>query len=130
MVLLKGLGNETHYSSPLCCDNCGHTPVPTLRFFQPVKASRKQKPKAIRKLSDNEIKIMIDRLLSERKDIIRNNSAFVALGGALVCPVACIDEICQRANFIKDISDITNISGMRSQFAEKLFNIVKDTLVL
>ena len=82
-----------------CCDNCGHMPVPSLRFFRPVKATRKPKPKPVRKLSEDEIKVMRDRLLSERQAIIKGNSAFVTLGGALVCPIPCIDEICRRVNY-------------------------------
>ena len=129
-VLLKGLGDETSHSNPLCCDICGHLPVPTLRFFLPIKSRRKQKPKAVRNVSEDVLKVMKERLLSERKAIICNNSAFMALGGAFVCPVASIDLICQRVNFISELSDITNIPGIRSQFAEKLFNVVKDSLVL
>ena len=130
VVLLRGLGDETRHSSTLCCDNCGHIPVPTLRFFRPVKATRKSKPKPIRNLSEDEVQVLRGRLLSERKAIIHSNSAFMALGGALVCPIACIDVICKRANYIKDFSDISNIPGIRTQFAEKFFSVVKDNFSL
>ena len=96
---VRGLGDEARCLSTLCCDNCGHMPVPSLRFFRPVKATRKPKPKPVRKLSEDEIKVMRDRLLSERQAIIKGNSAFVTLGGALVCPIPCIDEICRRVNY-------------------------------
>ena len=73
---------------------------------------------------------MRDRLLSERQATIKSNSALMALGGALVCPIACIDEICQRVNYIKELSDIANIPGIRSQFTEKLFCVVQNSLGL
>ena len=70
---------------------------------------------------------MRDRLLSECQATIKSNSALMALGGALVCPIAFIDEICRRVNYIKELSDIP---GIRSQFAEKLFCVVQNSLEL
>lgn len=129
--MLKGLSDETvPRSSDLCCDNCGDLPVLRLRFFSPIKAKRKNKVKPVRKVSKETIEVMKDRLLSERRDIIHKDGGLTALGGALVCPRACVEEICKRVDYIRELSDISNIPGLRSQFAEKFFNVVKDTLIL
>lgn len=73
---------------------------------------------------------MKDRLISERRDMVKKNDGLRTLGGALVCPMACIEEICKRVDYIRELSDISNIPGLRSQFAEKFFNVVKDSLIL
>ena len=72
---------------------------------------------------------MKDRLVSET-DIVQKSDGLRTLGGALVCPMACIEEICKHVNYIRELSDISNIPGLCSQFAKKFFNIVKDSLIL
>lgn len=44
--------------------------------------------------------------------------------------MSCINEICNRANRIKDLNDISDIPGLRTFFSENFFNILKDILCL
>ena len=62
--------------------------------------------------------------------MIVESSGLIALGASRVCPKDCIDEICKCVNHIKELTDILNIPGIHSPFAEKFFNIVKDALIL
>ena len=131
-LLLSNLSDED--SPPrllnLCCDNCHHLPIVSLRFISPIKAPRKEKILPVREVSQQTVEVMKLRLSAERENMIVKSSGLIALGGSRVCPKDCIDEICKRVNHIKELTDISNIPGLHSPFAEKFFNIVKDTLIL
>lgn len=99
-----------------------------MRFIHPVKAKRVPKSKPVRKVSEDTLKILKHRLLAERKHIICKSTGLKALGGVVICPIACVEKICKRATYIKELNDILNISGLRVQFARKFFDIVTDIL--
>ena len=130
-LLLSNLSDED--SPPhvlnLCCDNC-HLPIVSLRFISPVKAPRKEKILSVKEVPQQTVEVMKLRLSAERENMIVKSSGLIALVGSRVCPKDCIDEICKRVNHIKELTDISNFSGLHSPFAEKFFNTVKDTLIL
>ena len=55
---------------------------------------------------------------------------YKALGGTVVCPVACINEICNRIKYIKDLRDVCNVPCVRPLFAERFYHVIKDVLHL
>lgn len=93
-TLLKGLNsNEVITPNSNCCDICG-TPPHNLTFINPIKAKRVPTTKAVRTVPKQAVEILKQRLLAERKHIICQSGPLKALGGVLICPISCIDEIC------------------------------------
>ena len=131
-LLLSSLSDEVSPPrlSNLCCDNCRHLPIISLRFISPIKAHRKEKILPLRQVPEQTVEVMKVRILAERENMVGKSSGLVTLGGARVCPKDCIDEICNCVNHIKEVTDVSNIPGLHSPFTEKFFNVVKDTLIL
>lgn len=130
-ILLKGLNSEeilphvTH-----CCDACGHQPIQDLSFIVPIRSKRTPKVKPVRKVPDQTIEILKRRLLAERQHMIDGCGQVKALGGVLICPMSCVIEVCKRVDYIKELDDILNIPGLRTQFATRFFDIFTEVLAL
>lgn len=130
-ILLKGLNSEEVLPRIChCCDACGHKPTEDLKFIQPIRSKRVPKVKPVRKVSDQTIDVLKSRLLVERQHMIDGSGQVKALGGAYVCPMSCVVEVCKRVDYIKELDDIINISGLRTQFATRFFDIITEVLAL
>lgn len=130
-ILLESVGDTQGISTPrnMCCDTCTHSnPYPHLKFFDPVKLPRKEKPNKVRSLSDDAIAEVRNKLMEARITIFRQSIGMRALGLGVVCPVSCIDEICNKANFINSVADLGLIAGLRLKFAERFFNIIVEVV--
>ena len=64
----------------------------------------------------------------QRKCLLEGNMKYKALGGSVACPIATIDEICNRIKYIKDLQDVCVIPCLPHVFAESFFNVIKDVL--
>ena len=131
-LLLEGLSSDESLTTQIahCCDACGDLPTPNLKFIRPIRARRNRKPKAVRQVPEQTMILVKNRLQVERKHLIHGSGKIKAFGGAMICPFACIEEICNRVNYIKGLQDISNISGLRDKFARVFFNVVKNILML
>ena len=99
-----------------------------MKFIQPIRAKRVPKAKPLRKVPEQTVTILKNRLLVERKHIISQSNQLKVLGGVLLCPIACVEEICKRVDYISELSDLTKVPGIRLQFARKFFDILTDVL--
>lgn len=130
-ALLSGLSStEAIPAVQPCCDACGDLPIQALKFIRPIRAKRTPKKKPVRKASEQTIKILRNRLKVERKHIIHDSGKLKALGGAMICPIACIDEICNRMDYINSLDDILSIPGLRTQFVSRFFEVVKNIFLI
>ena len=130
-MLLESIGDHQKISTPpnMCCDKCTRSsPYTHLRFIDPIKAPRKIKPTQVRKLSDGVVAEVRNKLMETRSTIFRQSIGMRALGLDIVCPMSCIDEICNKANFIKSVDDLNVIAGLRVKFAEKFFSVFIDII--
>ena len=113
----------------MCCDTCTHSnPYPHFRFFDPIKLPRKEKPTQVRSVSDDVVAEVRNKLMEARLTIFRKSIGMRALGLDVVCPVSCIDEICNKANFINSVADLGFIAGLRLKFAESFFNVIVEVV--
>ena len=131
-TLLIQLGSDESLSpSPnTCCDVCGPLSVSTFKFLAPVKATRKKRPKTLRNDSPQVLSLLKARLLRQRRSLLDSNMKYKALGGTVACPVASINEICNRIKYIKDLQDVCAIPCLPHSFAESFFNVIIDVLHL
>ena len=129
-TLLTQLGSDESLSpSPYCCcDVCGPLSVSTFKFLAPVKATRKPRRTTLRNVSPQVVSLLKARLLRQRKCLLDGNMKYKALGGSVACPIAIIDEICNRIKYIKDLQDVCVIPCLPHVFAESFFNVIKDVL--
>ena len=130
--MLTQLGSDESLSpSPnSCCDVCGPLSVSTFKFLAPVKAACKPRPTTLRKVTPQVLSLLRARLLRQRRYLLDSNMKYKALGGAVACPIATIDEICYRIKYIKDLQDVCAIPCLPRLFAESFFNAIKDVLHL
>ena len=110
-----------------CCDVCGPLSVST---FAPVKATRKPRRTTLRNVSPQVVSLLKACLLRQRKCLLDGNMKYKALGGSVACPIATIDEICNRIKYIKDLQDVCVIPCLPHVFAESFlfFIVIKDVL--
>ena len=136
-TLLKSLGSDEAVTvSPgmLCCDVCS----PALRLtrsrvgskpdiFQRVTLACKPRQRAVRTITPALQKELKERLKMERDAIVEGDIGCRMLGKHVVIPDTCIDELCNRARFIKDCVDIISVPGLRKHFV-KLFGVIMEFL--
>ena len=128
-TLLTQLGSDEILSPSrnTCCDVCGPLSVSTFKFLTPTKAARKARRTTYRNVSPQVLSLLKARLLRQRRCLLDSNMKYQALGA---CPVASINEICNRINYIKDLQDVCTIPCVPRFFADSFFNIIKDVLHL
>ena len=120
--LVAQLGsNENLPSLGGCCDVCGPQSTSTFKFLAPIRVTRKARPKPLRDVSPQVLSLMKARLLRERGRLIGSNMKYKALGGTVACPVASINEICNRIRYIKDFQYVCDIPCIPHLFAESFF---------
>ena len=128
---MRGLGSSEAITEGggLCCDVCSSSlklkPPSVVDLLQPMKMTRKRTVNS-RKLSDDLIKDLRERLLVERQVIVSEEPGYKMLGVDLVCPVSIIEEICDRATELKSIENLKSMHGVRPEFYSRFLRVVTD----
>ena len=130
-LLLKSIGDMHTTPSPcnMCCDKCARSnPYPHLRFFDPAKVPRKEKSSKVRTLPNDVVTEVRNKLMEACSTIFRQRIGMRALALDVVCPASCVNDICNKANFINSREDLGVIAGLRAKFAEKFFNVFMEVI--
>ncbi len=129
-TLLQSLGSEEHPTTvrEACCDIC-HPKCPYDTLAMPcTPTSIRQRPKAIRVLSQGLKRKLQQRLLQERDAVISNRLALQMLPKSVVCPVKVIEEVCTRSKYISNLKDIRSIPCLRSELHASFLNTILEVV--
>ena len=131
-TLLSGMGEEyNEFIPPLrCCDVCTPSAISSndrLNVLELGKQTRRPKRSAIRKVNEQLLKTLKERLYAERKAYIDENPCLSMLGVDFVCPDSTIDELCLQAEYLETASDIS-LYGIRTDIKDRFFNVISDVL--
>ena len=130
-LLLKSIGDMHTTPSPrnMCCDKCARSnPYLHLRFFDPAKVPRKDKSSKVRTLPNDVVTEVRNKLMEACSTIFTQRIGMRALVLDVVCPASCVNDICNKANFINSKEDLGVIAGLRAKFAENFFNVFMEVI--
>ena len=122
--LLEGVGGKLHTSYDRCCDVCNTNTRTKINFFEHATVSQRKRRRAVRRVSDDNMKLLRTRLFDERTAFLNEHPGLGMIGSTFVCSDVTIEEICAQAKFINTV-DIS-LFGVRHQLKDRFFNIISD----
>ena len=90
-----------------------------------MTASQRKRRRAVRRVSDDDMKLLRRRLFDERTAFLNEHPGLGMIGSSFVCPDVAIEEICAQAKFTGTVNDIA-LFGVRLQLKDRFFNIISD----
>ena len=127
--LLRSLGDveRLHQDRSKCCDHCNPRTIPYPKLELLIKkgtSKRKQTEPLEAVLSEDDVKVLTERLIETRDCVVENSIGLQMLDSEVVCDSIMIREICQKAPCIRSVQDMSKISNLRPQFYEPMFHVV------
>lgn len=130
-ALICGMGgNDVGSPSERCCDKCTpHAIAPNDRLNILVigKQSRGKKRAAVRRVDEELLMTLKNKLRMERDRYIQENPCFMMTGFSFVCPDVTIEELCSQATYIQTPLDMS-LFGIKTELRDRFFNIISSVL--
>lgn len=126
-ILLEGIGSkEKGHRDTACCDRCNWCLIPYARLdmLAPTPPARKKRSVCLREIDSTLKKKLKVELLAERERILQEIPEYQMLGANFLCSKSVIEELCDKAAFIRTKEDLDDIFCLRPELRLRFYNTI------